>query len=118
MRLFKGIGDVVLHVNDLQQSAEWYAKILGKPKPKVNTSHPVHWFESGGRGMLLDDNRNNPDYVRPSFMLLTEDIDKAYGWIKENDGIIEREIARDDMVSFFVFSDMDKNMVMVCEQHQ
>lgn len=51
-------------------------------------------------------------------MLLTEDIDGAYEWIKENDGIIEKEIARDDMVSFFVFSDMDKNMVMVCEQHQ
>jgi uncharacterized protein len=118
MAVINRLGSVFIHVNDLKKSTEWYSKILEKPQPEQEPQGPVHWFEMGeGRGVLLDDNRNNRDHVRPAFMLHTEDVDKAYQLVTQNGGEIIREIERDEMVSFFNFKDPDGNMVMVCQEH-
>ena len=118
MNTINRLGDVLIHVKDLNKSAKWYAKILELPLAEEDIQGPVHWFNiDGGRGVLLDDNRNNSSHVRPSFMLHTDDIDKAYQLVVKNGGEIIREIERDEMVSFFNFKDMDENMVMICQHH-
>ncbi|WP_214482978.1 VOC family protein [Bacillus sp. SM2101] len=112
------LGSVFIHVKDLKKSTEWYSKILEQPAPDEDPQGPCHWFDMGeGRGVLLDDNRNNRDDVRPSFMLHTEDVHKAYKLVIDNGGEIIREIERDEMVAFFNFKDPDGNVVMVCEEH-
>ncbi|WLD94250.1 VOC family protein [Alkalihalobacillus sp. AL-G] len=111
------MGAVFLHVEDLKESAAWYAKLLGKETPEIPEHSPVHYFDLGNGGFLMDDNRNNDPGIRPVFMLHTDDIDEAYAYVKENGGKIVREIERDDMVSFFNFQDPFGTIMMVCEQH-
>jgi predicted enzyme related to lactoylglutathione lyase len=110
------IGSVFIHVKDSNEAAVWYAKLLGKPDPHP-TKGPVQFMEIGdGRGLIMDDNRNNAAGIRPAFMLETEDIQLAYEKVAAQGGKIVRVLEEDEAVAFFNFQDSDGNIVMVCQQ--
>ena len=110
------LGSVFVHVKDTNKAANWYANLLGKPDPQP-TEGPVQFMETAdGRGLVIDDNRNNARSIRPAFMLETTDIQLAYERVSEQGGKIVRELEEDEAVAFFNFEDPDGNIVMVCEQ--
>lgn len=112
------IGSVFVHVKDANKAANWYANLLGKPKPQ-STVGPVQFMETAdGRGIVIDDNRNNAPGIRPAFMLETTDIQLAYKRVSEQGGKIVRELEEDEAVAFFNFEDPDGNIIMVCEQRK
>lgn len=110
------LGSVFVHVKDVNKAANWYANLLGKPQPQP-TSGPVQFMETAdGRGLVIDDNRNNASGIRPAFMLETTDVGLAYEKVREQGGKIVRELEKDVAVAFFNFEDPDGNIVMVCER--
>jgi predicted enzyme related to lactoylglutathione lyase len=110
------IGSVFVHVKDANKAANWYANLLGKPEPQP-TEGPVQFMETDdGRGLVIDDNRNNALGIHPAFMLETSDIQLAYKRVSEQGGKVVRELEEDEAVAFFNFEDPDGNIVMVCEQ--
>ncbi|MFP7493088.1 VOC family protein [Terribacillus saccharophilus] len=110
------IGSVFVHVNDANKAARWYANLLGIPEPQPTTG-PVQFLETvDGRGLVIDDNRNNDPAIRPVFMLETKNVQSAYVRVTSQGGKIVREPEEDEAVAFFNFQDPDGNIVMVCEQ--
>jgi predicted enzyme related to lactoylglutathione lyase len=112
------LGSVFIHVKDVNEAANWYAKLLRKPE-SYPTTGPVQFMEMGDRrGLVIDDNRNNAAGIRPAFMLETEAIQLAYKKVTAQGGKIVRELEEDEAVAFFNFHDPDGNIVMVCQQKQ
>ncbi|SDC42303.1 hypothetical protein SAMN05421663_102377 [Terribacillus halophilus] len=112
------IGSVFVHVKDANKAANWYANLLGKPEPEP-AAGPVQFMETAdGRGLVIDDNRNNAPGIRPAFMLETTDIRSAYERVTSQGGRIVRDLEEDEVVAFFNFQDPDGNIVMVCEQRK
>ncbi|PAD20052.1 hypothetical protein CHH58_17045 [Terribacillus saccharophilus] len=110
------LGSVFVHVKDANKAANWYANLLGQPDPEP-TEGPVQFMETvDGRGLVIDDNRNNAPDIRPAFMLETKDIRIAYECVSKQGGKIVRDLQEDESVAFFNFQDPDGNIVMVCEQ--
>ncbi|WP_257348372.1 VOC family protein [Pseudalkalibacillus decolorationis] len=110
-------GTVFVHVKDLDESAKWYANLLGKETLEIEENSPVHFMSLKEGSLLFDNNQNNNPEIRPICMLHTDDIDEAYTFVHDNGGEIVREIERDSMVSFFNFRDPFGTIMMVCEQH-
>lgn len=112
------IGSVFVHVKDVNKAANWYANLFGIPNSQP-TNGPVQFMETAdGRGLVIDDNRNNAPSIRPAFMLETTNIQLAYERVNEQGGKIVRELEEDEAVAFFNFVDPDGNIVMVCEHRK
>ncbi|SNZ02681.1 hypothetical protein SAMN05421503_0171 [Terribacillus aidingensis] len=110
------VGSVFIHVKDANEAANWYARLLGKPEPHPTTG-PVQFMEMrDGRGLIIDDNRNNTAGIRPAFMLETDDIHLAYKKVTAQGGKIVRELEEDEAVAFFNLQDPEGNIVMICQQ--
>jgi hypothetical protein len=63
--------------------------------------------------VLLDDNRNNQDLDRfPTFMLKTDNIEKAYAMMRDKGVEIVRDIQFDQ---YFMICDNEKNSIIICK---
>lgn len=114
------INNVFVHVSDLKNSVEWYAKVLGITVEMDKVESPVYNIPvTGQTGLSLDDHTFDPSFHRtpgsgPLFNLFAPDIDAAYADIKEKNIKIIREIEWHGEVGWFNVEDPDGNVVMVC----
>ncbi len=115
------IDTVFIHVTDLTKSVHWYSKLLGI-EVKEEIQGPIYTYNMGvGRpGLTLDNHCFDEIYElrplnQPLFNLSTEDIDKAYQFVKEQLGAeIVTEIQTYPDLSDFSFKDPDGNILMIC----
>lgn len=107
---------VFVNAADMRKAVRWYSDLLNieimDDSPSV-----VNVPTEGGCDLLLDNNRYmQGDHYQTLLMFDTDDIDKAYRFIKEKGVEIHTEIERYDNVSFFTFKDLDENVLMVCQE--
>lgn len=111
---------VFIHVTELQKATNWYSSLLGFPSAKVESDETIFEVSNEkGADILLDCNRyiNGEDY-KTLFMFETNDIDAAFSYVKSNHIEVFTEIERPGPVSFFTVSDLDENVIMICESHE
>jgi catechol 2,3-dioxygenase-like lactoylglutathione lyase family enzyme len=113
-------GAVFIPVRDIEKARDWYCRILGIPSSTVTImnghlcSLPVD-----GSGIILDTMPmwggnapgGAPTFRTPAFMLLTEELNASYAFMKNHGAELVTDIQDDH---WFVFRDPDGNMIMVC----
>jgi len=111
---------VFIPVQDIKRAKEWYSRILGLP---INTRDENGFHYSlpvDGIEIILDEMPNwrgknvegPPVYQTPAFKLQTRNISETYRYMKEQGVQLVTEI-EDNL--WFVFQDLDGNMIMICE---
>lgn len=110
---------VFVNVTDMKRAVKWYSNLLGVEMNVSENPSVVSFPTEGGCELLLDSNRflQGDDY-KTLLMFDTDDVDKAYRYLKENNIEIFTEIEKDEKVSFFTFKDLDGNVLMVCQEHK
>ncbi|MGV3466530.1 MAG: VOC family protein [Heyndrickxia sp.] len=114
------INTVFVHVSEIERSVEWYSMLLGQEFDSAEISRPVYNMKINHyTGLTLDAGPDgtmkqiNPS-GNPLFNFHTNDIDRAYEYIKQLGYTIESDIVRFDDFAFFTVSDPDRNIVMIC----
>ncbi|MET4559822.1 catechol 2,3-dioxygenase-like lactoylglutathione lyase family enzyme [Lysinibacillus parviboronicapiens] len=114
------IGGVFVPVRDLEKASNWYSKILGLQGGEIFFGHLYTAPMDGTAGLLLDtmpkwrnEVGNISTYQVPAIQFLTNDIQAAYQFMKENNVELVTEI-EDDF--YFVFKDPDGNLLMICRE--
>jgi len=114
------INTIFVHVSDLGRSVEWYSKLLDQKYNLTEVHPPVYNMQINHHtGLTLDAGPSgttkqiNPS-GNPLFNFHTNDIDKAYDYIKRLGYKIVSDIVRFEDFAFFTVSDPDKNIVMIC----
>lgn len=114
------IGGVFIPVRSLVKAKEWYRKILGLERGKEYFGHIFVAPMEGTAGLILDsmpkwrkEDGDISTYQVPSIQFLTDDIQTAYQFMKENNVELVTEI-QDNF--YFVFKDLDGNLLMICEE--
>jgi len=114
------IGGVFIPVRNLETAKEWYSKILGLEGGEEHFGHIFVAPMKGTAGLILDampkwrkEDGDISTYQVPSIQFLTDDIQAAYQFMKENNVELVTEI-QDDF--YFVFKDPDGNLLMICKE--
>jgi len=114
------IGGVFIPVRNLEKAKEWYRKILGLERGEEYFDHIFVAPMEGTAGLILDampkwrkEDGDISTYQVPSIQFLTDNIQAAYQFMKENDVELVTEI-QDDF--YFVFKDPDGNLLMICKE--
>ncbi|WP_083954085.1 VOC family protein [Virgibacillus siamensis] len=111
---------VFVHVSDLKNSVRWYSRLLNEQVDLSEVKEPVHNMTLNQyTGLTLDagptgEKKEIVPSEYPLFNFHTEDIEKAYVFVKELGYPIESEIIRFDDFSYFNVSDPDGNIIMIC----
>ena len=113
---------VFIHVTNLKESVRWYSKLLAiEFNEDIQYEGPVHTLPMGSNrpGLTLDNHCFDEGYKlipsnQPLFNLSTEDIDKAYEFVKSVGAEVVTEIARYPDLSDFSIKDPDGNILMIC----
>lgn len=114
------INNVFIHVSDLKKSSEWYCNLLGIPFIEDRIESPVFNIPLPSEtGLTLDDHSFDPGFkLNPSdhvlFNFFVADIDEAYDFIVGKQITITKEIERIGDFAYFNFSDLDGNILMIC----
>jgi catechol 2,3-dioxygenase-like lactoylglutathione lyase family enzyme len=110
------VGAIFIPVSDIRKAREWYCSILGlEPTFEIISGHlcciPL---DNNGLNLVLDSNIYNEDsYFRnPTFHFNTDDIHKAYHFMKEHRVELVTGIENGH---WFNFKDPDGNMLMICK---
>lgn len=118
--LLRRTGSNFVPVRDIEKARDWYCRILGIPaeSAEIINGHlcPLPMEEPG---IILDtmpgwggkEPGGPPTFQTPAFMLVTEDIEAAYSFMKEQGVELVTEIENGH---WFVFRDPDGNLLMVC----
>lgn len=114
------IGGVFIPVRNLEKAKEWYGKILGLERGEDYFDHIFVAPMEGTAGLILDampkwrkEDGDISTYQVPSIQFLTDDIQAAYQFMKENNVELVTEI-QDNF--YFVFKDPDGNLLMICKR--
>ncbi|MDD0820686.1 MULTISPECIES: VOC family protein [Bacillus cereus group] len=114
------ISDVFIPVRNLEKAKEWYIKILGLEGGEEYFGHIFVLPMEGTAGLVLDampkwrkEDGDISTYQVPSIQFLTDDIQAAYQFMKENNVELVTEI-QDNF--YFVFKDLDGNLLMICKE--
>ncbi|MGE7912523.1 VOC family protein [Lysinibacillus xylanilyticus] len=114
------IGGVFIPVRDLEKAKEWYRNILGLERGEEYFDHIFVAPMEGTAGLILDampkwrkEDGDISTYQVPSIQFLTDNIQAAYQFMKENDVELVTEI-QDNF--YFVFKDPDGNLLMICKE--
>jgi len=114
------IGGVFIPVRNLEKAQEWYSKILGLQGGDLFFNHIFVADMDGTAGMILDtmpnwrdENGSLPTYQTPAIQFVTQDIQASYQFMKDNQVELVTDV-QDDF--YFVFKDLDGNVLMVCEE--
>ncbi|EFI70294.1 hypothetical protein BFZC1_02697 [Lysinibacillus fusiformis ZC1] len=114
------IGGVFVPVRNLEKAKEWYRKILGLEGGEEYFGHLFVVPMKGTAGLILDsmpkwrkEDGDISTYQVPSIQLLTDDIEASYQFMKENNVELVTEI-QDNF--YFVFKDLDGNLLMICKE--
>lgn len=110
------VGAIFIPVSDINKAREWYCSILEiEPTYEIILGHlcciPL---DNNGLNIVLDSKIYTPDsYARtPMFHFNTDDIHKAYHFMKEIGVEIVTGIEHGH---YFNFKDPDGNMLMICK---
>jgi predicted enzyme related to lactoylglutathione lyase len=110
---------VFIPVTDIEKAKKWYSKMLGIEDGEAHFGHLFAAEMEEGSGMLLDtmpmwrnENGELPRLNVPAIQFGTDDVHASYQFLKENGVELVTEIQYDQ---FFVFKDLDGNMLMVCK---
>jgi catechol 2,3-dioxygenase-like lactoylglutathione lyase family enzyme len=110
------VGAIFVPVGDIRKAREWYCSILGlEPAFDIIAGHlcciPL---DNNGLNLVLDSKIYSADsYLRnPAFHFNTDDIDKAYHFMKDRGVELVTEIENGH---WFNFKDPDGNMLMICK---
>lgn len=110
---------IFVHVTDLERSVRWYTTLLGQ-EVSSEVADPVYNLKIDHHtGVVLDagpegETKRVDPSKHPIFNFHTDDIQKAYEYVKELGYTIDSEIVHFDDFSFFNIEDPDGNIVMVC----
>jgi catechol 2,3-dioxygenase-like lactoylglutathione lyase family enzyme len=113
------LGNVFIPVTDIEESRDWYCKILGiTAECEIMNGHLCP-LPMDGPGVILDtmpmwggkEPGGPPRLKTPAFMFMTENIQASYDFVKENDVTVVTDIENGH---WFVIKDPDDNMLMIC----
>lgn len=109
---------IFIPVSDVAKAKDWYQKVLGITEDQEVQSGHLCVLPLDGNELILDEMpkwtaelNERPKYQAPAFMILTDDIQASYEWMKDNGAEMVTEIEFDQ---WFAFKDPDGNMLMVC----
>jgi catechol 2,3-dioxygenase-like lactoylglutathione lyase family enzyme len=109
-------GAIFVPVRNIQSAREWYCSILNlEPKYEIIAGHlcciPL---DNNGLNLVLDSSTYDEVslYKNPAFHFNTDDIQKAYHYLKERNVELVTEIEHGQ---WFNFKDPDGNLLMVCQ---
>lgn len=109
---------VFIPVKDIDKAKEWYTNMLDLSDGEVEFDH-LFVADMEGPGMILDtmpmwrdENGELPKLNAPVIQFATDDIHESYEFMKRKGVELVTEIQYDQ---FFVFKDLDGNLLMVCE---
>ncbi|MEI3606925.1 VOC family protein [Pseudogracilibacillus sp. SE30717A] len=108
------IGTVFIPVSNIEKARDWYCDILGlKASGEVQFGH-LYVITMDGTGIVLDSKIYSEDKVfkTPVFHFNTNNIEKAYHYMKNKDVNLITEI---EYNHYFNFKDPDGNILMICE---
>ncbi|RJE90293.1 VOC family protein [Paenibacillus sp. 1011MAR3C5] len=115
------VDTIFIHVRNLNDSIQWYSKLLGVEVPPKDYIGPIFTFPMGeGRpGLTLDNHCFDQDYhftpsTHPLFNLSAHDIDAAFQHVKGIGAKITSSIQVYPDLSEFTFMDPDGNQIMIC----
>ncbi|SET54925.1 Catechol 2,3-dioxygenase [Oceanobacillus limi] len=114
------IGTVFIPVRNVHKAKDWYCEMLGIPaNGEIQFGH-LYVLDMGGVGLILDempmwggnDEGGAPNFRTPAFMFQTDDIWKAYQYMKDIGAELVTDIQDDH---WFAFKDPDGNLLMMCQ---
>ncbi|WP_228547516.1 VOC family protein [Filobacillus milosensis] len=110
---------VFIPVTDVKKAQEWYSKMLGITEGEFHFDHIFVADHMEGAGLILDSmpmwrdgNGKLPRINVPVIQFGTDNIHESYQYMKENGVELVTEVQHNQ---FFVFKDLDDNMMMVCQ---
>lgn len=110
------VGAIFIPVSDIRAARDWYCSLLGlEPNYEIIAGHlcciPL---DNNGLNIVLDSKIYNKDtYFRsPAFHFNTDDIHKAYEFVKERQIELVTEIEHGH---WFNCKDPDGNLFMICK---
>ncbi|QTD40623.1 VOC family protein [Sporosarcina sp. Te-1] len=108
------IGTVFIPVRNIERSVEWYSDILGLEISNEILHGHLYVLPMVGTGIVLDSKIFSDDTIfkSPAFHFDTEDIEKAYDFMKSKNVEI---ISGIEYNHYFNFKDLDGNLLMVCK---
>ncbi|SEQ32596.1 VOC family protein [Piscibacillus halophilus] len=108
---------VFIPVNDVVKAQEWYSEVLGLDEGEFHQGH-LFVAKTEGTGVILDSMpawRNEEGHLprlnAPVIQFGTDDIHASYQFMKEKGIELVTDVQFDQ---FFVFKDLDGNLLMVC----
>lgn len=115
------VGSVFVPVKNIEQSREWYCRLLGLSNDCEIMNGHLCPLPMQGTGLILDtmpmwggeEPGGAPSIKTPAFMLLTSDLQASYDFAAANHVNIVTDIQHDH---WFVIKDPDDNLLMVCRE--
>lgn len=113
--IFNQAGAIFIPVSNIKRAREWYCSILHlEPAYEIIAGHLCCIpFDNNGLNLVLDSRIYNEEaiYRNPAFHFNTDDIHKAYNFLKERNVELVTGIENGH---WFNFKDPDGNILMVC----
>lgn len=108
------IGTVFIPVSHIEKARDWYCGLLGLPADGEILFGHLYVLPMNGTGIVLDSRIYAEDHVYrvPAFHLNTNDIEKAYEFMKSKQVNITSQIEHNQ---WFHFKDPDGNQLMICQ---
>lgn len=108
------IGTTFIPVRDIEKARDWYCDILGLPADGEILFGHLYILPMKGTGIVLDSKIFSEDtiYKTPPFHLNTNDIERAFQYMKSKNIDITTKIENNH---WFNFKDPDGNHLMVCQ---
>jgi catechol 2,3-dioxygenase-like lactoylglutathione lyase family enzyme len=116
------VGSIFIPVRDIEESREWYCRLLGVPADCPIVNGHLCPLPMEGTGLILDtmpmwggrEPGGAPHIKTPAFMLLTGDLrGTAHEFAKAHNVTMLTDIQHDH---WFVIRDPDENLLMVCRE--
>ncbi|MFC4321432.1 VOC family protein [Litchfieldia salsa] len=108
------VGAIFIPVSNILHAREWYCSILNlEPKYEIIAGHLCCIPLDNRLNLVLDSNIYDEEslYKNPAFHFNTDDIHKAYQFMKERNVEFVTDIENGH---WFNFKDPDGNLLMIC----
>lgn len=108
------ISGVFIPVSNVEEARDWYCHLLGLPADGEVFFGHIYVLPLEGANIVLDSKVFSPDNVfkAPAFQFSTEDIYRAYDYMKTKHVELLTEIENGH---WFNFKDPDGNVLMICK---
>ncbi|WP_274651018.1 VOC family protein [Paenibacillus humicola] len=116
------VGSIFVPVRDIEKSRSWYCRVLGVNEDDCPISHGhLCPLPMEGTGVVLDTMpkwgggrpEGAPAIQTPAFMLMTNNLQGSYDYMKSLGVELETDIMHDH---WFVVNDPDGNKLMICRE--